>query len=416
HPSAALDASLARRLRKSRRARFACQRCGFCGGGGGAKPGDKAQLRRARTRGERPPANTRTPRRLHQHLADLRVEFVAAKRRRRCRLTTAGARVRRCRGLSEDFGVRALEGGGALYSPMGIRPRRACSQGKRSGSCGGAGVRRGYGRGGNIPACAAPPPPHPASAIYTRSPDPPLPPRHPSPATHWPTAHMSPTSPRQSGAGAAGGSRHAAFKVHRDSHSIHKATASPPSSSSTNSSVSSSSNAAITSTSHRPPPAPAPRPQQQQPVIIYTHSPKVIRTNPRDFMSIVQKLTGLDSPGPARGAPPAARVAAGSAAAAATAAAAQDESSSSSSESCANAHGAGPPPPYADSQLMPPPPAPPDIPLFAPDASGLQQLCAPRGLYGQFPPVDAAALGPVMSANVNGAGGINGGAVFSPSM
>ncbi|XP_034571478.1 uncharacterized protein [Setaria viridis] len=227
---------------------------------------------------------------------------------------------------------------------------------------------------------------------------------------------MSPTSPRQSGAGAAGGSRHAAFKVHRDSHSIHKATASPPSSSSTNSSVSSSSNAAITSTSHRPPPAPAPRPQQprppqQQPVIIYTHSPKVIRTNPRDFMSIVQKLTGLDSPGPARGAPPAARVAAGSAAAAA-----QDESSSSSSESCANAHGAGPPPPYADSQLMPPPPAPPDIPLFAPDASGLQQLCAPRGLYGQFPPVDAAALGPVMSANVSGAGGINGGAVFSPSM
>ena len=224
---------------------------------------------------------------------------------------------------------------------------------------------------------------------------------------------MSPTSPRQPG-----GARHAAaFKVHRDSHSIHKAT-SPPSSSSTNSSVSSS--AAITSTSHRPPPAPAPRQRQrQQPVIIYTQSPKVIRTNPRDFMSIVQKLTGLDSPGPARGAPPAARANAGPASAAA---AAQDESSSSSSESCANAHAAGPPPPpYADSQLMPPPAPPldahfmaPDIPLFAPDAPDLHQLYAPRGLYaGQFPPVDAAALGPVMS--VNSAAG-NGGAVFSPSM
>jgi hypothetical protein len=246
---------------------------------------------------------------------------------------------------------------------------------------------------------------------------------------------MSPTSPRQPGAGAAAGARHAAFKVHRDSHSIHKgaATASPPSPSSTNSSfVSLSSNAAAISTStnlHRPPPAPRqrqprpqPQPQQHQPVIIYTHSPKVIRTNPTDFMSIVQKLTGLDSPGggPARGAPPAARATA--------AAASQDESSSSSSESYANAtHAAGPPPHYADSQLMPPPPgAPPldanfmarDIPLFAPDASGLQQqLCAPRGLYGQFPPIDAAALGPVMSANVNGASGINGGAVpFSPSM
>ncbi|CAN6300031.1 unnamed protein product [Urochloa humidicola] len=245
---------------------------------------------------------------------------------------------------------------------------------------------------------------------------------------------MSPTSPRQPAAAGAGGARHAAFKVHRDSHTIHKAAAtSPPSSSSTNSSVSSSS-----PNSRRPPPAPAlrhkppPPPQMQQPVIIYTHSPKVIRTNPRDFMSIVQKLTGLDSPGgpgpgPARAAapPPPARVTA------ATAAAAQDESSSSSSESCAaNSHAAGPPPPpppYADSQLMPPPPPldahflAPDIPLFAPDAaSELQQLCAaPRGLYGQFPPpVDAAALGPVMAASVHGgAGAGTGGAVsFSPSM
>ena len=240
---------------------------------------------------------------------------------------------------------------------------------------------------------------------------------------------MSPTSsPRQPGAGAAAGAaRHAAFKVHRDSHSIHKATSPSPLSSgsgSTNSSVSSSSNAIITSSSHhhhRPAPAPQPQPpiRQQQPVIIYTHSPKVIRTNPRDFMSIVQKLTGLDSRH-GRGAPRSGSVAA---------AAPQDESSSSSSESCANNTHAVGPPPYEDSQLMPPPPtAPPldahfmapDIPLlFAPDAaaSDLQQLCAPRGLYGQFPPVvdAAAAIGPVMSTNMNSAAS-NGGAVFSPSM
>ncbi|KAL6642637.1 hypothetical protein ACP70R_020818 [Stipagrostis hirtigluma subsp. patula] len=235
---------------------------------------------------------------------------------------------------------------------------------------------------------------------------------------------MSPTSPWQpAGAGAA---RHAAsaaaVKVHRDSHGIHKASSPPLSSSSTNSSVSSSSNAAptITNNSNRPAPAPRQRPPQQQPVIIYTHSPKVIRTNPRDFMSIVQKLTGLDSPGAAaRAAPPAAP-----SSSVLAAAAAQDESSSSSSESCANASHAqpAPPPRYADPQLMPPPPAapidahfmPPDIPLFAPGASDMQ-LCSPRGLYGQFLPADAAALGHVMSMNMNSAGG-NGGAVFSPSM
>ncbi|KAK9684249.1 hypothetical protein RND81_10G196500 [Saponaria officinalis] len=32
---------------------------------------------------------------------------------------------------------------------------------------------------------------------------------------------------------------------------------------------------------------------QRGPVIIYTHSPKVIHTNPRDFMALVQKLTGM---------------------------------------------------------------------------------------------------------------------------
>ncbi|KAK7251620.1 hypothetical protein RIF29_34967 [Crotalaria pallida] len=42
------------------------------------------------------------------------------------------------------------------------------------------------------------------------------------------------------------------------------------------------------------PPPPSNKPQQQrQPVIIYTHSPKIIKTHPEDFMALVQKLTGL---------------------------------------------------------------------------------------------------------------------------
>ncbi|KAI5677601.1 hypothetical protein M9H77_08551 [Catharanthus roseus] len=35
--------------------------------------------------------------------------------------------------------------------------------------------------------------------------------------------------------------------------------------------------------------------QRQQPVIIYTHSPKIIHTKPKDFMALVQKLTGINS-------------------------------------------------------------------------------------------------------------------------
>ncbi|XP_021910166.1 VQ motif-containing protein 8, chloroplastic-like [Carica papaya] len=34
--------------------------------------------------------------------------------------------------------------------------------------------------------------------------------------------------------------------------------------------------------------------QHRQPVIIYAHSPKVIHTQARDFMALVQRLTGLD--------------------------------------------------------------------------------------------------------------------------
>ncbi|WMV22181.1 hypothetical protein MTR67_015566 [Solanum verrucosum] len=35
--------------------------------------------------------------------------------------------------------------------------------------------------------------------------------------------------------------------------------------------------------------------QRHHPVIIYTHSPKIIHTNPYDFRALVQKLTGLSS-------------------------------------------------------------------------------------------------------------------------
>ncbi|KAK8691513.1 hypothetical protein V6N13_075023 [Hibiscus sabdariffa] len=43
------------------------------------------------------------------------------------------------------------------------------------------------------------------------------------------------------------------------------------------------------------PSSPAHHPQQkrQGPIIIYTHSPKIIHTQARDFMALVQRLTGL---------------------------------------------------------------------------------------------------------------------------
>ncbi|KAI3797482.1 hypothetical protein L1987_32739 [Smallanthus sonchifolius] len=45
---------------------------------------------------------------------------------------------------------------------------------------------------------------------------------------------------------------------------------------------------------HRLPPSPSTGPPP--PVIIYTYSPKVIHTHPRDFMALVQKLTGYSPP------------------------------------------------------------------------------------------------------------------------
>ncbi|CAI0400942.1 unnamed protein product [Linum tenue] len=73
------------------------------------------------------------------------------------------------------------------------------------------------------------------------------------------------------------------LKVNKDSHAILK--------------NSSSASSLAVAGSAKPPP-------QRHPVIIYTHSPKVIHTHPKDFMALVQKLTGLSrsdhDPDPAR--------------------------------------------------------------------------------------------------------------------
>nr|GMC73901.1 VQ motif-containing protein 20-like [Ipomoea batatas] len=42
----------------------------------------------------------------------------------------------------------------------------------------------------------------------------------------------------------------------------------------------------------------------RHPVVIYTHSPKIIRTHPKDFMALVQKLTGYSAPASAPPSPP----------------------------------------------------------------------------------------------------------------
>jgi len=76
------------------------------------------------------------------------------------------------------------------------------------------------------------------------------------------------------------------LKIHRDSHAIKKL--SSPNTSSSSASVSSFAAPRIKSLHHN-------HQQHRGPVIIYTHSPKVIHTNPRDFMSLVQKLTGMSS-------------------------------------------------------------------------------------------------------------------------
>ncbi|OVA01502.1 VQ [Macleaya cordata] len=78
------------------------------------------------------------------------------------------------------------------------------------------------------------------------------------------------------------GLRPSPLKINKDSHHIQKSS----SSSSSSTSGSSSLNGVVTAVSKH-------HQQQRHPVIIYTHSPKVIHTEARDFMALVQKLTGL---------------------------------------------------------------------------------------------------------------------------
>ncbi|GKU90317.1 hypothetical protein SLEP1_g4321 [Rubroshorea leprosula] len=72
------------------------------------------------------------------------------------------------------------------------------------------------------------------------------------------------------------GHRPSPLKISKDSHFIHKSTSS--------SSIVLPQEARMVQEQ-----------KQRQPVIIYVYSPKIIHTQPRDFMALVQKLTGLNS-------------------------------------------------------------------------------------------------------------------------
>ncbi|KAJ9163342.1 hypothetical protein P3X46_023019 [Hevea brasiliensis] len=75
------------------------------------------------------------------------------------------------------------------------------------------------------------------------------------------------------------GLRPSPLKINKESHLIHKLSSSTPSSS-------------IAPLGGG---AGAKQLQRNHPIIIYTHSPKVIHTQAKDFMALVQKLTGLSS-------------------------------------------------------------------------------------------------------------------------
>ncbi|KAI3433215.1 VQ domain-containing protein [Psidium guajava] len=102
------------------------------------------------------------------------------------------------------------------------------------------------------------------------------------------------------------GPRPPLLKIHKDSRLIKKASSlrypsTSSSSSSSNYSSSSCSSSLSNPNNHFPADSSQqqprrPQPQGAGPVIIYTHSPKIIHTKARDFMALVQKLTGFSRP------------------------------------------------------------------------------------------------------------------------
>ncbi|KAL7132487.1 hypothetical protein ABFS83_12G077100 [Erythranthe nasuta] len=82
------------------------------------------------------------------------------------------------------------------------------------------------------------------------------------------------------------GSRPSPLRINKDSHAIHKI----PSSSSLYLNPDQNPSAAAAAKHHGG--GGVSSSKRQQPVIIYTHSPKVIHAQARDFMALVQKLTG----------------------------------------------------------------------------------------------------------------------------
>ncbi|KAJ0795847.1 putative VQ motif-containing protein/18/20/21/25 [Helianthus annuus] len=97
------------------------------------------------------------------------------------------------------------------------------------------------------------------------------------------TTMDSPENPTGKSPRSLQGPRPAPLRVHKDSHKIRKPPVAPPQ-------------------HHHHHQQPPPHHQQQQqlrpPVIIYTVSPKVIHTNPNEFMTLVQRLTGPSAPSP----------------------------------------------------------------------------------------------------------------------
>ncbi|KAL0904546.1 hypothetical protein M5K25_026671 [Dendrobium thyrsiflorum] len=77
------------------------------------------------------------------------------------------------------------------------------------------------------------------------------------------------------------GIRNSPLKLNKVSNDLIKKPTSSSSTTITSTSSTTSSSSSVSSASHRPP------------VIIYTHSPKIIHTRACDFMALVQKLTGF---------------------------------------------------------------------------------------------------------------------------